>query len=116
VVPFIENMPEAFASSDLVVSRAGAGAVAELAAAGKPSILAPFPFAADQHQLRNAEAFERAGAAKLVLDKDMTGERLVQEVTEISTQLEPMGTAARSLARPGATRRIAGLLEELIDT
>ena len=116
VVPFIENMPDAFATSDLVVSRAGAGAVAELAAAGKPSILVPFPFAADQHQLRNAEAFERAGAARLVLDADMTGERLVQAVTEMAAQLATMGIAARSLARPGATRRIAGLLEELIDT
>jgi UDP-N-acetylglucosamine--N-acetylmuramyl-(pentapeptide) pyrophosphoryl-undecaprenol N-acetylglucosamine transferase len=116
VVPFIENMAEAFASSDLVLSRAGAGAVAELAAAGKPSILVPFPFAADDHQLRNAEAFERAGAATLVLDRDLTGERLFQAVTSVGAQLEPMAAAARGLARPGATRRIADLLEELIDT
>jgi UDP-N-acetylglucosamine--N-acetylmuramyl-(pentapeptide) pyrophosphoryl-undecaprenol N-acetylglucosamine transferase len=116
VVPFIENMPAAFASSDLVVSRAGAGAVAELAAAGKPSVLVPFPFAADQHQLRNAEAFERAGAAQLVRDKEMSGERLVRAVTDVSGQLEQMGAAARGLARPGATRRVADLLEELIDT
>jgi UDP-N-acetylglucosamine--N-acetylmuramyl-(pentapeptide) pyrophosphoryl-undecaprenol N-acetylglucosamine transferase len=116
VVPFIENMPAAFASSDLVVSRAGAGAVAELAAAGKPSVLVPFPFAADQHQLRNAEAFERAGAAQLILDKEMTGERLVRAVTEMAGRLEQMGTVARGLARPGATRRVADLLEELIDS
>src|SRR5580658_9797641 len=63
VLPFIADMPGAFAQADLVVCRSGAGAVAELAAAGKPSILSPFPFAADQHQLRNAEAFARAGAA-----------------------------------------------------
>ena len=116
VVPFIENMPAAFASSDLVVSRAGAGAVAELAAAGKPSVLVPFPFAADQHQLRNAEAFERAGAAHLILDKEMNGERLVRAVTEVAGQLDQMGAAARTLARPGATRRVADLLEELIDS
>ena len=61
VVPFIADMPAAFAQADLIVCRSGAGAVAELAAAGKPSILVPFPFAADQHQLKNAEAFARAG-------------------------------------------------------
>jgi UDP-N-acetylglucosamine--N-acetylmuramyl-(pentapeptide) pyrophosphoryl-undecaprenol N-acetylglucosamine transferase len=116
VVPFIENMPEAYGSSDLIVSRSGAGAVAELAAGGKPSILVPFPFAADQHQLRNAEAFERAGAARLILDKEMTGERLFQAVTAAASQCEIMGEAARKLAKPGAARRAADLLEEFIDS
>ena len=107
VLAFIDNMPAAYASADLVVSRSGAGAVAELAAAGKPSILVPFPFAADQHQLRNAEAFDRAGAARLILDRDMNGERLFQAVTELAPQKEHMGKAARALARPGGdqTRR-----------
>ncbi len=65
VVPFIADMPAAFAAADLVVCRSGAGAVSELAAAGKPSILAPFPFAADDHQTRNAEAHgaRRSGPA-----------------------------------------------------
>ena len=112
VVPFIENMPEAFASSDLIVSRSGAGAVAELAAAGKPSILVPFPFAADQHQLRNAEELERAGAARLIPDKDMNGKRLFEAVTEIASGPGKMGEAARTLAKPGAARRAAILLEE----
>ena len=116
VVPFIENMPAAFASCDLVVSRAGAGAVSELAAAGKPSILVPYPFAADQHQLRNAEAFERAGAARLVLDKEMTGEKLFEAVSDAAPRLDPMGEAARKLARPGAAKRAADLLEEFIDS
>jgi UDP-N-acetylglucosamine--N-acetylmuramyl-(pentapeptide) pyrophosphoryl-undecaprenol N-acetylglucosamine transferase len=116
VVPFIEDMPAAFAASDLIVSRAGAGAAAELAAAGKPSILVPFPFAADQHQLRNAEAFERAGAAQLILDKEMNGERLVKAVQDGAAQLEQMAAAARGLSWPGATRRVADLLEELVDS
>jgi UDP-N-acetylglucosamine--N-acetylmuramyl-(pentapeptide) pyrophosphoryl-undecaprenol N-acetylglucosamine transferase len=116
VVAFIEDMPAAFASSDLVMSRAGAGAVAELAAAGKPSILVPFPFAADEHQLRNAEAFERAGAAQLILDKEMNGARLVKAVQDGAGQLEQMAAAARGLSRPGATLRVAGLLEELVDS
>jgi UDP-N-acetylglucosamine--N-acetylmuramyl-(pentapeptide) pyrophosphoryl-undecaprenol N-acetylglucosamine transferase len=116
VVPFIENMPAAFASSDMVVSRAGAGAVSELAAAGRPSILVPYPFAADQHQLRNAEAFEKAGAARLVLDRDMNGERLYEAVRDAAGRLAAMGEAARKLARPGAAKRAADLLEEFIDS
>jgi len=116
VLAFIENMPAAYASADLVVSRSGAGAVGELAAAGKPSILVPFPYAADQHQLRNAQAFERAGAARLILDAEMNGERLFQAVTEAAPQKEQMGAAARALSRPGATKRVADILEELIDT
>lgn len=120
VVPFIADMPAAFAQAGLVVCRSGAGAVAELAAAGKPSILVPFPFAADQHQLRNAEAFARAGAALLMLDREMTGERLftaVRELVENPGELDRMAAAARSLARPGAAHRAADILEEIsIDT
>ncbi|MFN7998881.1 MAG: undecaprenyldiphospho-muramoylpentapeptide beta-N-acetylglucosaminyltransferase [Bryobacteraceae bacterium] len=116
VVPFIADMPGAFAEADLVVCRSGAGAVAELAAAGKPSILSPFPFAADQHQLRNAEAFERAGAAKLVLDSAMSGEKLFEIISALANnraELQRMSVAARALAHPGAARRAAELLEEV---
>ncbi|MBZ5726932.1 MAG: undecaprenyldiphospho-muramoylpentapeptide beta-N-acetylglucosaminyltransferase [Acidobacteriia bacterium] len=115
-VPFITDMPAAFAAADLVVCRAGAGAVSELAAAGKPSILVPFPFAADDHQTRNAEALERAGAARLVRDAEMDGEKLFAAVAELartSGALERMGEAARQFARPGAARRAAEILEEV---
>jgi UDP-N-acetylglucosamine--N-acetylmuramyl-(pentapeptide) pyrophosphoryl-undecaprenol N-acetylglucosamine transferase len=113
VVPFIPDMPGAFAQADLIVCRAGAGAVAELAAAGKPSVLVPFPFAADDHQRRNAEAFEREGAARLVADKEMTGERLFQLVRDLAAEpgkLESMGAAARKLGHPGAAQRAAQIL------
>jgi len=116
VVSFIQDMPGAFAEADLVVARSGAGAVSELTAAGKPSILVPFPFAADQHQLRNAEALAEAGAARVVADAEMTGQRLFEEVSALASQaggLERMGRAARSLARPGAAARTADILEEL---
>jgi UDP-N-acetylglucosamine--N-acetylmuramyl-(pentapeptide) pyrophosphoryl-undecaprenol N-acetylglucosamine transferase len=116
VKPFIEDMPSAFEQADLVVCRSGAGAVSELAAAGRPAILVPFPFAADQHQLRNAEAMVRAGAARLVEDRELTGARLFQEVTLLTSEpglLESMARAARSLARPGAAVRAADILEEL---
>jgi len=119
VTAFLDDMPRAFAEADLVVSRAGMGAVSELAAAGKPSILVPFPAASDRHQLRNAEAFEKAGAARLVLDCDLTGPRFVQEVTRLLKEagaLEKMGQAAREFARPGAARRAADVLEALCRT
>jgi UDP-N-acetylglucosamine--N-acetylmuramyl-(pentapeptide) pyrophosphoryl-undecaprenol N-acetylglucosamine transferase len=116
VVPFIADMPEAFAEADLIVCRSGAGAVSELAAAAKPSILVPFPFAADDHQARNAEALERGGAARLVRDAEMTGERLFALISELSGSsgaLEKMAAAARTFARPGAARRAAEILEEV---
>ena len=116
VTPFISDMPAAFAQADLVACRSGAGAVAELAAAGKPAILVPFPFAADDHQARNAEAIERGGAARVVRDAEMNGERLfnlVRELADPPGTLERMGAAARQFGRPGAARRAAEILEEV---
>ncbi len=117
ILPFIEEMPASFRSADLVVCRAGAGAVAELAAAGKPAILVPLPHAADEHQLRNAEAFEKAGAGVLVLDKDMDGGRLFEEVAKLQAQpelLRRMGERARTLAHPDAAVRAADVVEAAI--
>jgi len=116
ICAFLPDMPRAFAEADVIVSRAGAGALSELAAAGKPSILVPLPGASDDHQLINAQAMERAGAARVVLDREMTGERLVQEIERLAgspDQLENMGTAARQLAHPGAARRAAEVLDAL---
>lgn len=116
VKAFIKDMPAAFAEANLIVCRSGAGAVAELAAAGKPSILIPFPFAADQHQLRNAEAFEQAGAARLVLDREWTGGKFFEIASALAKEpetLESMGNAARKLAHPRAARRAAEILEEV---
>ncbi|HEX5227064.1 MAG TPA: undecaprenyldiphospho-muramoylpentapeptide beta-N-acetylglucosaminyltransferase [Bryobacteraceae bacterium] len=115
VLPFIDDMPAAFARADLVICRAGAGAVAELAAAGKPSILVPLPTAADQHQLRNAEAYQKAGAAMLTLDQEMDGGRLFEEVEKLRTHpelLQRMGERARAFSHPDAARRAATVLEE----
>ena len=115
VVPFIEDMPAAFARADIVVCRSGAGAMAELAAAGKPSILVPLPTAADNHQLHNAQAFERAGAARVVLDREMDGKRLYEGVRSLSADadtLDRMSRRAREFAHPGAATRAADLMEE----
>lgn len=113
VAPFIDNMAAAFARADLVICRSGAGAVAELAAAGKPSILVPFPGAADQHQLRNAEAFQKAGASVLVFDHEMDGGRLFEEVEKLRLHpetLHRMGERARTFAHPDAARRAAEVI------
>jgi len=114
VAPFFEDMPHRFAEADLVVCRAGASAVAELCAAGRASILVPYPFAADQHQLRNAEALAKAGGARLVRNQELTGERLAAEVDVCRRSgLEAMEAAARSRARPMAAQDAADCLEEL---
>ncbi len=116
VTPFIKDMPHAFDSADLIICRSGASTVSELAAAGKPSILVPFPFAADDHQLRNAEAMVRAGAARLVLDREMNGQRLFDEVLALASApqtLQSMSRNAKAVARPGAASRAAHVLEKL---
>jgi len=110
---FLTDMPAAFAQADLIVCRAGAGAVSELAAAGKPSVLVPFPFAADDHQLKNAQAFERVGAAELSLDREWTGQKFFDVVSRLSVeraQLAKMAESARRLARRGAAARAAEIL------
>jgi len=109
-------MSKAYAQADLVLCRSGMGTLSELAAAGKPSILVPLPTASDHHQLRNAEAFEKAGAARLVLDQEMGGARLVEEVMRLVAEperLTAMGEAARAFAKPGAARQAAEILESL---
>jgi UDP-N-acetylglucosamine--N-acetylmuramyl-(pentapeptide) pyrophosphoryl-undecaprenol N-acetylglucosamine transferase len=116
VSAFIQDMPAAFAKADLIVCRSGAGTLSEVAAAGKPAILIPFPFAADDHQLRNAQAFQRAGAARLFLDREWTGREFfdaVRAFVEDPSELAPMGERARSFAHPGAALRAAQILEEI---
>jgi UDP-N-acetylglucosamine--N-acetylmuramyl-(pentapeptide) pyrophosphoryl-undecaprenol N-acetylglucosamine transferase len=110
VSPFIEEMPLMFARADLLVCRSGASTVAEINAAGKPAIFIPFPHATDDHQLRNAQALERAGAAVLIAEKDLTSDCLVGAVRELlsdSQRLARMSAASRALAHPHAAREIA---------
>jgi UDP-N-acetylglucosamine--N-acetylmuramyl-(pentapeptide) pyrophosphoryl-undecaprenol N-acetylglucosamine transferase len=116
---FLDDMPAAFAQAGLIVSRAGMGAVSEIAASGRPSILVPLPTASDQHQLRNAEAFVKAGAALLITDQELSGARLVAEVIKLldtGGKLESMRKAARAFARPGAAKRAAEILESFAST
>ena len=114
VYPFIEDMPAACAAADLVISRAGASSTAEIAVLGKPAILVPFPFATDNHQQHNAQAFVDAGAAILMLDKDCTADALEKAVRALLTdpqRLEAMAQAAKTLAKPMAAETV---VEEII--
>ncbi|WP_426417093.1 undecaprenyldiphospho-muramoylpentapeptide beta-N-acetylglucosaminyltransferase [Aestuariirhabdus sp. LZHN29] len=107
VEPFIEDMAAAYAWADLVICRAGALTVAELACAELPSILVPFPFAVDDHQTANARHLSDRGAAVLLPQNEMTKERVAGLLTEFSThreQLKRMAAAARTAARADATR------------
>jgi UDP-N-acetylglucosamine--N-acetylmuramyl-(pentapeptide) pyrophosphoryl-undecaprenol N-acetylglucosamine transferase len=116
VYRFIDDMPSFFARADLVLCRSGASTVAEIAAAGKPAILVPFPRAADDHQKRNAEALEKAGAAVMLEESKLNPETLVETVTTLlsdRTRLSEMGNAARSLAHPNAARDIAAIAARL---
>jgi len=116
VVDFISDMPAAFARADLIVCRAGAATVSELAAAGRPSLLVPFPFAADNHQQHNAEAMSRHGAASIIIDHDMNGRRLFDEVARLMMdrpRLDAMGAAAKSIAKPFAAQKAADVLLDI---
>ncbi len=116
VRPFIANMFDEFARADLVICRAGATTCAELAAAGKASITIPLPTAADDHQRKNAEALEEGGAAKMLLQADLNGEKLAELIrTTISDaeKLSAMEAAAKAMGRADAAERTADLIEEL---
>jgi UDP-N-acetylglucosamine--N-acetylmuramyl-(pentapeptide) pyrophosphoryl-undecaprenol N-acetylglucosamine transferase len=115
VVPFIKDMAAAFSEADVVVGRAGAGGVNEIAAAGMASILVPLPFAADDHQKENAKTLVNVAAARMVLDADMTGERLFHEVEDLlhkPEMLAAMRQQVRQFAKPGAAERAAIVMEE----
>jgi UDP-N-acetylglucosamine--N-acetylmuramyl-(pentapeptide) pyrophosphoryl-undecaprenol N-acetylglucosamine transferase len=116
---FIDDMPARFSEATLVMSRSGASTVAELAAAGKPSLLVPFAAAADAHQKRNAEAMVSAGAAVMLEEPELTEPGRLLEVLrgllKDHERLKAMGEAARLQAHPDAAERIADRLAELAD-
>lgn len=117
VHPFLDDMPARFAAADLLICRAGAMTLAELAAAGRPAILVPYPHAADDHQRLNALAVEEAGAAVVVPDADLSGARIAELVAALAADPERrrrMGLAARGLARDDAAARIADVADRLL--
>ena len=119
VTPFIHDMAEAYQLADMVVSRAGASTVSELACMGKPSILIPYPFAANNHQEINARMLVQAGGAEMILEKELNGRRLADRLMAFMDDegaLKKMGEGARGVGMPDAVRQIVdqlmGLLSE----
>jgi UDP-N-acetylglucosamine--N-acetylmuramyl-(pentapeptide) pyrophosphoryl-undecaprenol N-acetylglucosamine transferase len=110
VVPFIHDMDKALAAADVVIGRAGASSLAELCVVGRASILVPYPFAADDHQLKNARSLERSGAAVAIPQAIATTDRLASEITRLAGDpalRERMASAAASLGKADAARRVA---------
>jgi UDP-N-acetylglucosamine--N-acetylmuramyl-(pentapeptide) pyrophosphoryl-undecaprenol N-acetylglucosamine transferase len=115
VEAFLTDMPEQYAAADVVLARSGS-TVAELCAAGKASLLVPFAAAADDHQRKNAEVLVEAGAAEMLLQRDVTAETLRVALVSLLTdgpRRAAMGERARSLAKPGALQRIAEMVLRL---
>ena len=113
VLPFVKQMHLAYAAADLVVCRAGAMTLAEIAVCGRPSILVPYPYAAHDHQRVNAANLADRGAAVVIEDADLTGERLAREIAHLladRTTLSRMSANARLFARPDAAERLARAL------
>ena len=116
---YIDNMPEMLAAADLVISRAGALTLAEIAAVGRASVLIPSPNVAENHQYHNAMQLQKLGAAVVVEEKELTGEKLigiVDKLTKDPAELMLMGAKARALAQPDSLDKICENLDRLMKT
>ena len=118
VAAFLEDMASQFAAAHLVMARSGASTVAELAAAGKPSLLIPFAAAADDHQKSNAQIMVSADAALMIEERQLaSGNLLIDSLVALlsdPTRLQVMGVAAKTQAHPAAAQQIAERLIQLI--
>lgn len=113
---YISEIVAEFAKADLVICRAGATTCAELAAAGKASVMVPLPTAADDHQRKNAEALQKAGAAKMILQAELTGESLAKKIEDLINSPEKiteMERNAKKLAKADAAEKAADIIEKL---
>jgi UDP-N-acetylglucosamine--N-acetylmuramyl-(pentapeptide) pyrophosphoryl-undecaprenol N-acetylglucosamine transferase len=112
VLPFINDMPSQFELADLLICRSGATTAAEVAAAGKAAIFVPFPYATDDHQTMNAEAFVEAGAARMIAQRDLSAARLATELSELIDNpqvIDRLEEASRGLGRPDSAERAVDL-------
>lgn len=117
LAPFFEDMPARLGEAHLLICRAGASTIAEIAAAGRAAIVVPLPIAADDHQSANGRALVAAGAAIMIGQQEFTAERLAGELAALMdepAQLATRAAAARRFARPDAARALADLVENLI--
>lgn len=119
VVPYLYNMPQALATADIAIFRAGAVGLAELTARGIPAILIPYPYASENHQEFNARVLENEGAAIVIKDAELTGPRLLAELESLvgnKDRLAEMSKASRNLGHPDAAAVIAKIAVELANT
>jgi UDP-N-acetylglucosamine--N-acetylmuramyl-(pentapeptide) pyrophosphoryl-undecaprenol N-acetylglucosamine transferase len=117
IIPFIHDMKDAYSRADIFVGRAGAGTIFELAAMGKPSILIPYPYAANRHQESNARVLERVGGAVMLLEDNLSSSALAElliKYMENNSALKGMGEKALTVAKPDAARQIVDHLEEMV--
>jgi UDP-N-acetylglucosamine--N-acetylmuramyl-(pentapeptide) pyrophosphoryl-undecaprenol N-acetylglucosamine transferase len=114
---FIQDMDRAYGAADLVLCRAGATTLFELMALGKPAILVPYPYAANDHQTLNAKTLVDAGAALMVADGDLNGlnlSRTLRQLREDREKLKKIGERAEALAQPRAAEKIVDLCYEMV--
>lgn len=116
VVPYINEMPKAFAAADLVISRAGAISIAEITVCGLPAILIPYPYATANHQEKNARIMEKHGAAKVILESELTPQKLAEAIEGLLKHpptLSEMALKSKQLGKPNATMEICNLLTQI---
>lgn len=117
IAPFFQDLPARMAATHLVIGRAGGSSVAELGVIGRPSILVPLPHAVDNDQLKNATTLSLAGGAWLIEQRDLTPERLADEIARLASEphrLVAAATVAKAVGRPDAVERLADLVIELM--
>lgn len=117
VIPYVDNMPTVLSAADLAIYRAGAIGLAELTICGVPAILVPYPYATADHQRHNAQVLAKAGAAIVIEDRALTGEKLIKNIELLrhdSQRLEDMKRCSLMISKPDAARSIANLVHSLI--
>ena len=115
VTPFIVNMADAYAEADLIICRAGATSIAEITAAGKAAILIPFPFAANDHQTKNAEALDRSGAAVIIKEHELTAESLFGVIDGLLSNKKKLQQMEEASARLGNIKAAAIIVDACME-
>jgi UDP-N-acetylglucosamine--N-acetylmuramyl-(pentapeptide) pyrophosphoryl-undecaprenol N-acetylglucosamine transferase len=118
IYPYLDNIWDALVSADLVVSRAGATSIAEITVKGIPSILIPYPYASDNHQELNSRVLEEKCAARVLLDRELTGESLAHEILSLidkEENMRSMSCRSKSFGQPDATRKMVNIVYRLAE-
>ncbi len=117
VLPFIDNIASVYKDADLIIGRSGAGTISEITVLGKPSILIPYPYSANNHQLENAKVLERAGAAVIIEDRLAFAEKIAETIDDLfnENKLDEMMVQSKNLAKPNATKDIVDEIDRIIE-